>query len=108
MIISCSQHKGDASYELANAAIDSVIVQNIKVRHDGIKHGESMVPYFRAVVKRYVFAHIYLSALNQMEKGEVRNKVIRRYNKEVGVDPEDFFPADDMDSARQSIFLMNQ
>jgi hypothetical protein len=99
----------NAHYELANDAIDSILKQNMQLQVivSNARAGNDLNPYLKSVIDRYIFAMIYQMELNKIERGIQKNKLIRRYNKEIHADPYDFFPIGEMDSIKRSLFMGN-
>jgi len=109
-ITACQMPKPrSATYNLANKAIDSVIVQNrlldsvMKLNWDSV---DIRSIYLTAVINRYVFANIFQKKRLEIEDTNEYNTLTRRYNDRIKTPPSDFLSLSDMDPAKiDAIFL---
>jgi hypothetical protein len=107
-IASCTHpDKYAADYELANSTIDSIVAQDSLMQHELNKMtmGSDLRPYLTCVYNRMTFAMIYKKEIEKLPHGSKRNEVVKRYDKEVQVDPDDFRPIDNMDQQQRNLFL---
>jgi hypothetical protein len=106
LLIAACNAPENVHYALANNAIDSFVKQDKEFNDICKRHqrGEGLDAYATAVINRYVFARIYQEEADRLERGEAKNNLVKRYNKEVKRDPYDFFPVPGMSADQKEIF----
>lgn len=91
--------------ELANNAIDSIIVLNgqMELLGNAAKLPENRNTYLRIVVDRYAFARMYQVELHKIKDEDKKEKIMSRYISEVRMHPNTLFPYEIADSVNREL-----